>query len=393
MTSRVHYRLSADDKAKRDRLFALVNRGQKEEARALMGECARDSPVLEELLEKSLRDNLPELLADVVSHLDDIDKRRFFWGRTAAILASEMDRPECLQTLVDLNADLNIADNDGETVILKICSLHGNSSTLNRALSAHPSSHNQSFPLFLGMLDPFSCAYDINHCNKDGQNAAAVAVINGNVHLLEMLWQRGCNMSLLDKRGNAPIHHACIKALPECLEKLLELGVDVNLRQRDSGDTPAHLAIMNPGSDFQYECLNVLVRHNADTTLVNTNSSSAILFQVTYPINAYDLAEIQRMRGFPHAKEVIDEARKLPVAPKDPLLDLTAGVSLSVSALASGAESAGVLLASPFVSFASLLTTPASTTSELEAPVPEVGVAPTPLGPTSSYAAVPDDLD
>ena len=358
----MHYRFSQDEKSLRDRLFALVNREQFEEARQLMGDVDASSPVLEELMEKAIRDNNVTLLEDVSRHVDNINKKRFFGGRTAAVMAAEMDRPHCLNKLVALNADIDVQDNDGETVILKICGLHGNIATLNEALAAGPTPGKQ-LPLFLGTFDFVNVGYNINHCNHDGQNSAALAVLNGNQHLLELLCQRGCDMSVRDKRGNAPIHHAIMKCNSGCLETLINLGVDLNFAQKYSGDTPAHLAVLNPGPDFEYKCLDVLVRYGADLTVMNTNSSSAILFQVTYPVNAYDLAEIQKLRGYPQSKNVIEEARKNPTffSPMDPILGrLSAyssassdGVSASVSALATGVESAGSFLASPFISMAS----------------------------------------
>jgi ankyrin repeat protein len=282
-------------------------------------------------LEKSIRENDVDLLSDVATRIDDINKKRFFWLRTAANLAAEMDRPQCLKRLVELNADLNVEDNDGETPVLKICGKNGSCTTLQGALGSWPTWENM-VPL-LGYIDFISCGYDINHCNKDGENAAIVAVRHGNTHLIRPLYGRGINLGTRDKKGNCAIHYAVLGNLPEALQELIDLGVDVNCTQSGTGDTPAHLAIMHPGPEYKYECLRILVRNGANLDLVNANYSSAHAFDVTYPISAAELASVQRKRGYPHAQQIITEALEEGLLPRPTAVET--GFERAVGAVAS----------------------------------------------------------
>jgi ankyrin repeat protein len=308
------FRFSAEERQQRDGIFALLP-DRLEEVGAALKDVPRNSPVIEELLEKAVRDDNVELLSLACARIDNINKKRFFWGRTVAVLAAEMDRPRCLQRLVELGADLNVEDNDGDTVILKICGKTGNTATLEGAFSASPTREKQ-IPL-LGWVDFISCGYNINHVNKNGQNAAVIAVLHNNAHLLKQLFNRGIDLQRRDKQGNAPAHHAVIKSMPDCLQLLIDLGCDVNLPQGGgTGDTLAHLAVLNPGTDFSYDCLRVLVRNDANLSIVNTNSTSACMLEVTYPISAEGLVDVQRMRGYPHARQVVDRARADGLIPK-----------------------------------------------------------------------------
>ena len=301
------YRFSVDEKKHRDEIFGLVNRGMRDEANALCASLPADSMILEELLEKAIRDNNVELLSDIAPRVDDINKKRFFWLRTAANLAAEMDRPDCLQKLVELNADLNVQDNDGDTPILKICGKTGNSAMLQGALQSGPTWEN-SIP-FIGYVDLlWTCGYDINHTNKEGANAAIIAVQHGNTHLLRPLARRGIDLNCQDKKGNSPIHYAVTLNQPQTVQELADLGADVNSPQKGTGDTPSHLAIMNPGPDFKYLCLRVLVRNGADLNKVNDNYSSAMTFDITYPVSTSELATVLRSRGYTQAHETITEA-------------------------------------------------------------------------------------
>ena len=301
------YRFNVDEKKHRDEIFGLVNRGKRDEANALCLSLPPDSAILEELLEKAIRDNNVELLSDIAPRVDDINKKRFFWLRTAANLAAEMDRPDCLQKLVELNADLNVEDNDGDTPILKICGKTGNSAMLQGALQSGPTWEN-SIP-FIGYVDLlWTCGYDINHTNKEGANAAIIAVQHGNTHLLRPLARRGIDLACQDKKGNCAIHYAVTLNQPQTVQELADLGADLNSPQKGTGDTPSHLALMNPGPDFKYACLRVLVRNGVDLNKLNDNYSSAMSFDITYPVSANELATVLRSRGYTQAHAAITEA-------------------------------------------------------------------------------------
>lgn len=365
------FRFSAEERQQRDGIFALLP-DRLGEVSAALQVVPRNSPVLEELLEKAVRDDNVELLSLACTRIDNINKKRFFWGRTVAVLAAEMDRPRCLQRLVELGADLNVEDNDGDTVILKICGKTGNTATLEGAFSASPTREKQL--LFFGWVDFISCGYDINHVNKNGQNAAVIAVLHNNAHLLKQLFKRGIDLQRRDKLGNAPAHHAVIKSMPDCLKLLIDLGCDVNFPQGVTGDTLAHLAVLNPGTNFSYDCLRVLVRNGADLSIVNTNSTSACMLEVTYPISAEGLVDVQRMRGYPHARQVVDLARADGLLPKKtmfesgvetttgPLIELggfiTEGSITTAGAIMGAAETTGSVLMMPFTALVSPPTSP-----------------------------------
>ena len=286
--------------------------------------------------------------------------------RTAATLAAEMDRPHCLKRLVELNADLNVPDNDGDTPILKICGKNGNSATLQVGLESRPT-WEKTWPL-LGYVDFISCGYDINHQNKDGENAVMIAVQHNNTHLIRPLAARGIDLACRDRKGNCAIHYAVLGNRPEALQELLDLGVDVDCPQSGTGDTPAHLAIIHPGPEYKYECLRVLVRNGANLNLTNSNYSSASAFEISYPVTAAELAAVQRSRGYPHAHQVIAEAIEAGPVPRPTVLSAVATVGESTYAglttlgehVTEAAYSTGEVLMMPISSIAGLVSSPPS---------------------------------
>ncbi|KAK3587573.1 hypothetical protein CHS0354_004863 [Potamilus streckersoni] len=109
-------------------------------------------------------------------------------GRTALQLASYQGHDEIVKVLISHNADVNLADNAGNTPLLYA------------AFGKQPE---------VAEILVNSKGVNINSQNKSGVVPVYVAVNNADILSLKLLVKKGCDVSIQDKvGGDTPMHHA-----------------------------------------------------------------------------------------------------------------------------------------------------------------------------------------
>jgi ankyrin repeat protein len=115
---------------------------------------------------------------------------------------------------------------------------------------------------------------DVNWANPaDGATAAIVAASKGHGECLSMIIEyKGADLSKRSKKGEAPIHAACMTGRIACLLILLDHGIGVNVRTADAYSfTPIHLCCLVG----HVKCLALLVDRKADPDLANSDGLTA----------------------------------------------------------------------------------------------------------------------
>ena len=81
---------------------------------------------------------------------------------------------------------------------------------------------------------------DINAQDNDGDTPLHLAVYNGNVEAVRILTMNKADVHLYNDKGFAPIHLAAIISTPETFKIIVDASGDVNFPNKD-GDTSFHL--------------------------------------------------------------------------------------------------------------------------------------------------------
>ncbi|XP_011858531.1 PREDICTED: osteoclast-stimulating factor 1-like isoform X1 [Vollenhovia emeryi] len=97
------------------------------------------------------------------------------------------------------------------------------------------------------------------------------AARRGNISFLREYLKEGISGTGLDAAGNTPLYWAARTGHLECAKELLTLPNPVVNAQNKMGDTPLHVAA-NHG---HLEMINLLLEHDADTTLKNNDGATA----------------------------------------------------------------------------------------------------------------------
>ncbi|XP_067661962.1 ankyrin repeat domain-containing protein 50-like [Haliotis asinina] len=239
----------------------------------------------------------------------DIDSREQC-GRTAVMLAAENGHKDVVELLVDKGADLSLVDETADNVLHCACR-GGDAGVVKYILSknrvdidrrglheltpitmARRCKHKEVVELLLSKRADGSLRY-YNHinmllsaCRKGdmevvkfilSQNIVDVdsrgpwkktpvmlAALYGYKEVVELLVEKGANLSLVNDRGRNILHVACLKGRLEVLKYTLSLStVDINSR-----DVRQKTPVMTAAESGQKEVVELLVERGANLSLV-----------------------------------------------------------------------------------------------------------------------------
>ncbi|XP_067661926.1 ankyrin repeat domain-containing protein 50-like [Haliotis asinina] len=239
----------------------------------------------------------------------DIDSREQC-GRTAVMLAAENGHKDVVELLVDKGADLSLVDETADNVLHCACRggdagvvkyiLSKNRVDIDRRglheltpiMMARRCKHKEVVELLLSKRADGSLRY-YNHINmllsackkRDmevvkfilSQNIVDVdsrgprkktpvmlAALYGYKEVVELLVEKGANLSLVNDRGRNILHVACLKGRLEVLMYILSLStVDINSR-----DVRQKTPVMTAAESGQKEVVELLVERGANLSLV-----------------------------------------------------------------------------------------------------------------------------
>ncbi|KAM8984967.1 ankyrin repeat domain-containing protein 55 [Ara ararauna] len=156
-----------------------------------------DVRLLNVLLQKS---NLHE-----INHQDNEGMTSLHW-------AAFHNRPQHTQTLLHRGADLTLVDKDLKTA------LHWAVQSGNRVLCSI-------------ILDHYQGPSIINYDDENGKTCMHIAAASGYSDIIsELAKVPGCNLQALDVDERTPLHWAAAAGKADCVQTLLELGIDSNPR-------------------------------------------------------------------------------------------------------------------------------------------------------------------
>ncbi|CAH8568759.1 unnamed protein product [Heterobilharzia americana] len=103
-------------------------------------------------------------------------------------------------------------------------------------------------------------------------------------------------LGITDDKGRQEIHQACLNGRKETLEQLIIYGADLNA-QVENHNTPIHLCILAD----EVECLKLLLRCGASTTIVNSSGQTpyelAVLIERMYLANILQNFDEKSVKG------------------------------------------------------------------------------------------------
>lgn len=125
-----------------------------------------------------------------------------------------------------------------------------------------------------------------------------ISSIEGTTEQVSLLIEKGADLDVLDKDGNAPIHHSIVKCHIGILQKLTEAKANVNMRNEE-GKSPVYLATELDQDEF----VMILISFNANVGLSDENKVTPLhiaadhcnlnlvtaLIKAGAPINAVDV--------------------------------------------------------------------------------------------------------
>ena len=201
-------------------------------------------------------------------------------GTTALCIAVTANSPEIVESLLDYDANPNIAGPRGGT--LHIAARHGHLHIATRLIE---SKANLDLQYWLGWTPLHEAAENghvkvveylcrrgakINAQNSSGWTPLHGAAANGHVKVVEYLCRRGAKINAQNSSGWTPLHGAAANGHTKTAAYLIGEGADVNLHTKN-GSTALHTAIANDHS----EMASTLIR--AGTTLNSTDDGSTPL--------------------------------------------------------------------------------------------------------------------
>jgi hypothetical protein len=204
--------------------------------------------------------NKKNLLRNLKNRGADLDMT--LEGKTPLMLAIEANKPEMVEELCKLGADVNKRIENGETA-LHLLTLYSNFRLVNLLLDYG--------------ADPTIGAGTI-------MTPLHIAAFNGNEQMMALLLKRGAKKAIDAKSMNlagqsAPIHVAIGANCLGCVKLLVQAGADLGIQTR-GGETPFQLA------EAEYEWRDRTVQNDLDNPNVRPSTRE---YHIEDRKNAYDI--------------------------------------------------------------------------------------------------------
>ncbi|KAI1897938.1 hypothetical protein AGOR_G00088440 [Albula goreensis] len=170
------------------------------------------------------------------AHPETIDSRTRK-QQTPLLLAAAAERTGCIQHLLEMGADPNIPNKDGETPLYKACE------------KENP--ENVAILLNRGAL--------VNKPCLQGWTALHEAVCRDNVEICEMLVRAGARLGATNMYGITPLFIAAQSGRDKALLFLIKKGADINTQANDGAT-----ALYEASKNGHEEIVELLLSQNAD---------------------------------------------------------------------------------------------------------------------------------
>ena len=212
------------------------------------------------------------------------------------MMAAGSRQPQFLKFLISQGADINAMNSGGLvplTNALQGGMLDNFRLLIDEGANPDPLKNGKGFMSPLATAAAFGLIEAVQELIKLGANvnwrsenngtdALKIASARGETECVEFLLNAGANLASFDHEGFSAIHNAVDNQHHDVVVKLLDAGVDVNLRIKppaeDEGDTPLHRACTRLDLDM----VKILIERGADVNALSDNSSTPLSYVYLY---------------------------------------------------------------------------------------------------------------
>ena len=207
--------------------------------------------------------NYFELAKELIIRGADINIKTYCVGETALFSACRKGNIDIIKLLLNNNADVNILNIYGESV------LHVSQYDALNLLLQHP------------ILNV------INQKTIHGDTPIKIACRYGDIEMVEKLLNYGADSTITDNNEFTCLHASCYNNNFKITEKMIELGIPIN-HLNINNRTALHIAhlkyphyhlnkLLDGGyHTYNNECANILLQNNADTNIRDIFNNLAI---------------------------------------------------------------------------------------------------------------------
>lgn len=189
----------------------------------------------------------------------DVNAKDEAGGTTPLMLALEY--PELVALLLEKGADPNIKDNSGQTALMKV---------------AYRCDRDEDAVKVANLL--LEKGADVKVTDRNGKTTVLGTATWGRSDLVAMMLKKDKALSAQERDGLTLISAVCAMDMP-AVQKLLQNGMDPNLRSSETGETPLLLAIhaVCASPEQQQDMLQLLLDNKADPKVQDRQGRSALL--------------------------------------------------------------------------------------------------------------------
>ena len=179
--------------------------------------------------------NLSIVLNDIIDiNTKDVN------GDTALTVAAGCGHIDCVQLLLDRNADVNSKDNRRGMAALIVAAIVGKIECMRLLLER---------------------GADVNSRDNDGHTSLLFATQEGKIECMRLLLDRNADVNIKDNKGCTALISAAEEGYIECARLLLDRNADV-----DSKNIYGYTAVFVAAIRGDIECMRLLLDRNADVS-------------------------------------------------------------------------------------------------------------------------------